>query len=912
MMKLLKRSAMIVLSSVMGALASSPLLLRVGPEELLGTGRLPAIAVDALAQPHVVSDGGSMIYLYDRVGGIWRSLVKDAKIIVNAPQYYNPHIEIDRLDRAWISGTTWSPAGGVGVFVRSNVSSNPSDFNSIALSRAGAKLPVGLLSTDPAFPDECVVMGTAGGWQRGIFDPTQAGSVRLADEGRLPVGAGGEKTAFWISKAGSVRHPGGRNQAVWHTAMGGYYGDYSAYINSLMQARGQGRVIWANYPSYPSMKDDGAYVRVVSDNEAQEVAYITCDFSVNGKFSGTVGVAMNIFDGQGMVFSPNNILVLDRSGRSGLRRFAPQSAPAKDGGVFVSWTRGGQVIMRHVPATTKSVADVGSEIVIGAGGPAAIAVDQNGNVHAAYNRGGQIFYRFLEFNVVTSYITVGQNFDGEGGDDLAIYDPEDYKWHIRTKTGESILNGAPWGFPGVVPAPGRYFGNDRAQLGVYHPSSGRWFLRDIYSGVVRNGIQWGYTGTLAVPGDYNGDGVDDLAVYAPSTGQWNVLCARTGRRILQQHFGFLRGLPVPGDYNGDGSHDLAVFDTQAARWYIASPNRFVMDRLNWGWPGAQVVAADYAKKGVTDLGVYDPNSGNWYIADANGSIIAWKVGWGFPGTVAVTGDYDGDGIADLAVYSPAQGKWWIKKLNGTVLADGVDWGFPGTIAVTGDYDGDGIADLALYDPDSQRWFVLALKGGVLVNGLRFGAPGAIPIAADFNKNGRYDLGYYMPVTGRWFASTIEGQILMNGLVAGDVNAIPVVGNFDGKGGTQLATYQGGLWTALRLGKTLAWNLQWGWTGVRPVAGDFSGNGRSDLVVAAEDGQWWRLELQSGSAVRMPDWGFPGTIPLAKDTNGDGLREQVVYDCELHQWWLAPQLAPIEFGSEKSMPIGATRFYGLEE
>ena len=67
------------------------------------------------------------------------------------------------------------------------------------------------------------------------------------------------------------------------------------------------------------------------------------------------------------------------------------------------------------------------------------------------------------------------------------------------------------------PAPGvvnDFNGNGGSDLAVFRPSTGTWFINGVGSG------PFGLTGDIPVSGDYNGDGVTDAAVYRPSTGQW--------------------------------------------------------------------------------------------------------------------------------------------------------------------------------------------------------------------------------------------------------------------------------------------------------------------------------------------------------------------------------------------------------
>jgi hypothetical protein len=837
------------------ARGQAPELLDIGPEEQLGPGRIPAIAADSRGQPHVVADGGSMIYLYDRIGAGWRSLAKDASRMVNAPQFYNPAIEIDSRDRAWISGVTWLPAGGIGVIVRENMSTNPSDFGPFPLSRAGARYPVGLLSIDPAFPDEAIVMGSNGGWQRALY---QNGSVRLAGTGTLPFGAGGEKTAFWISKAGSVRHADGTTRGVWHGAMGGYYGDYSAYINSLMHARGERRIVWANYPNYPTMKDDGSYVRVVSDALDPEVAYITCDFSAGGRHSG-VGIGMNIYNGQGMNFPPNNILILDREGTAGIRRLGPQSTPAANGGVFVVWTRGGRVKMRYVPPTATSINDCGPEWDIAAGGPAAVASDEEGNVHIAYNRAGTIFYRLLEMSGGSSGQVVSRavDFDGDGVDDIAVFDPENGGWHIR-QSRDGYRN-VSFGVAGDIPVPGYYENTKmirqtkgpvartsarKANVAVFRPSENTWYIGKEDGST--ESVVWGVRGDIPVPADYDADGIDEIAIYRPSEGNWIIRDFDGQTETIT--WGLAEDVPVPGNYNGTLGDEVAVFRPSDLTWYIRNHGN-----VQWGIDGDVPVPADYDGDGTTDIAIFRPASGEWIGWGSRGNLF--QQNWGAPGDTLVPGDYDGDGKADLAVFRAESGFWYVlsSQSRNLLASPPLVWGVPGDVPVPGDYDQDGFDDVAVFRASTGNWHIRWSSGGSGV--INWGAPGDIAAPGDFDGDGNLDLAVFRPRSGIWFIRQSQRGFL---------------------------------------------GLSWGVSGDWPVAADYDGDGTTDIAVFRPATGNWHIRKSTGGS-EVINWGAPGDWPLPADYNQDGTIDLAVFRPSEGRW-LIRGMPAVNWGAPGDWPI----------
>ena len=99
------------LTGVGSAWGQSPSLSIVLDEKAGNDGRLSSIAVDTLNQPHIMSDnGGTIVYMYDKVGGTWRS----TSLNVGSSgyrQFSNPALEIDRNNRAWCSGIIVVPSG---------------------------------------------------------------------------------------------------------------------------------------------------------------------------------------------------------------------------------------------------------------------------------------------------------------------------------------------------------------------------------------------------------------------------------------------------------------------------------------------------------------------------------------------------------------------------------------------------------------------------------------------------------------------------------------------------------------------------------------------------------------------------------------------------------------------------------
>ncbi|HOO77353.1 MAG TPA: metallophosphoesterase [bacterium] len=149
-----------------------------------------------------------------------------------------------------------------------------------------------------------------------------------------------------------------------------------------------------------------------------------------------------------------------------------------------------------------------------------------------------------------------------------------------------------------------YDGDGSDDIGVFRAEQRLWLLRDITR------VYFGRPGDLPASGDYNGDGTTDLALRRPSTGMWRI------RGITARYLGIDSDLPVPGDYDGDGTTDVAVFRSKNGLWFIAD-----ISRIYWGEEGDLPVSADYNGDGTADPAVFSPPEGLWLIRNITGAFF---------------------------------------------------------------------------------------------------------------------------------------------------------------------------------------------------------------------------------------------------------------------------------------------------
>jgi hypothetical protein len=294
-----------------------------------------------------------------------------------------------------------------------------------------------------------------------------------------------------------------------------------------------------------------------------------------------------------------------------------------------------------------------------------------------------------------------------------------------------------------------------------------------------------------VAGDFNGDGKLDLAVSTGAT------------------LSILLG-------NGDGTFNVSTFSTTA---------QFV----------GTLVAGDFNNDGKLDLAFPDPYNNLLHLLLGNGDGTFTEVSTTRVGTTpiwAVAGDFNRDGKLDLAVVNQAGN-------NVTVLLGNGDGSFlrkstvkvgaePNAVTVA-DFNGDGKLDLAVVNSGSNNISMLLGAGDGTFKLKSSPSTGNTPygiVASDFNGDGIVDLAVTNTCGNATSCDPLKFGSVSILLGAGDGTFVP--------SSKVLTDYHKPLGIA---------------------AGDFQGNGKSDLVVVG---------LTESSALVLPGdgkGGFGTPIPM---------------------------------------------------
>jgi len=281
--------------------------------------------------------------------------------------------------------------------------------------------------------------------------------------------------------------------------------------------------------------------------------------------------------------------------------------------------------------------------------------------------------------------------------------------------------------------------------------------------------------------------------------------------------------------SSSGQSDLTTY--RNGEWSFRRITGGMTPGTQWGYAGALPVAAKFSGGMQLDPTVVDPNTGMWYIKNHDGAVLQWCFQWGWKGAKLFAGDYDGDGIDDLVAFDVNTSTWYIYSFSRGIIKWAFQFGFPGTIPVSGDFDGDGRNDLAVFYPPTGAWYIYSIANNSLITwGLSWGYAGCVPVSGDFDGDGCDDLAVYDTARARWFIRTVS--------------------NYPRSGAPS---------------PVLSWDLNWGFTGGIPLAGDYNYDGQSDIVVYAPTTYQFYIRSMDGTilswGMQSPSSGTGTAIPV---------------------------------------------------
>lgn len=214
----------------------------------------------------------------------------------------------------------------------------------------------------------------------------------------------------------------------------------------------------------------------------------------------------------------------------------------------------------------------------------------NDNLNLVPNVGPGNFIWLDNWAIGNSWTPLIGDFNGDGIDDIVVWNSEGGNWQVALSTGNQFIPSA---------GPGNYIWLDN------------WAV----------GSDW-----VPLVGDFNGDGKDDIAVYNYVNGGWQVALSNGSEFIPSAGKGDYLWLsswgvgkvwtPLIGDFDGDGKSDILVVDKVNGIWQIAysDGSQFIPSENVFGpWDaGADMepFVADLTGLGKAGLIARRPNSYN--------------------------------------------------------------------------------------------------------------------------------------------------------------------------------------------------------------------------------------------------------------------------------------------------------------
>ncbi|MFJ3777546.1 FG-GAP-like repeat-containing protein [Streptomyces sp. NPDC090075] len=344
--------------------------------------------------------------------------------------------------------------------------------------------------------------------------------------------------------------------------------------------------------------------------------------------------------------------------------------------------------------------------------------------------------------------------------------------------------------------------------------------------------------------DSDGDGILDNADSCPSDFGWLSWNWWTGCPDGR----YTTAYKVSGDYNGDGKADIAllaragypgtnlqVFNGSSSG--VTSPSLVWSDTSSWYWEGEKPIAGNFNGDQYDDLAVVVKTGDSSarvdvFFGSASGltsPVNQWSDEWAWQNLKPIAGDFNGDGKTDLGLLARAGSSSNLWIFNGTssglsaspTLAWTDTWTWENLKPFAGDFNGDGKADIAMLTRagSSSNLFVFGgtssgpSSSPTLAWTDTWTWENVKPFAGDFNGDGKTDIAMLTRC-----GSTCSNLLVFGGASSGYVSS-----------------------------PTLAVNNSWAWDNLKPLAGDFNGDGKADIAMLAKAGSSSNLLVFNGAS-----------------------------------------------------------------
>ncbi|MDP9816091.1 S8 family serine peptidase [Spirilliplanes yamanashiensis] len=286
----------------------------------------------------------------------------------------------------------------------------------------------------------------------------------------------------------------------------------------------------------------------------------------------------------------------------------------------------------------------------------------------------------------------------------------------------------------------------------------------------------GNDGLSSSRGDFNGDGKDDVVTFTRGGAGDVYVATSTGTGFTgtgvkwHDHFAVGAEIPLVGDFNGDKKDDIVTFTRGSAK------NVFVA-----------------------------LSNGSEFVGDA----VKWHDSFAVGAETPLVGDFNGDGKDDIATFTRgAEADVYVALSNGSkFVGTAVKWhdwfAANWEIPLVGDFNGDKKDDIATFTRGDSANVYVALSNGTSFVGTSdkwhdwFAAGSELPLVGDFNGDKKDDIATFTRGTSaNVYVATSNGSDFVgtsvrwnDAFAAG--TAVPGVGDFTGDGKDDIVSFSRG-------------------------------------------------------------------------------------------------------------------------
>jgi secreted trypsin-like serine protease len=458
-----------------------------------------------------------------------------------------------------------------------------------------------------------------------------------------------------------------------------------------------------------------------------------------------------------------------------------------------------------------------------------------------------------------------------------------------------------------------------AQTGAFYivDASGNLTLRNTVTDKAKLLKVW----RVMVPGKFNSDGLTDLFFYDPTSGAARVYTTDTLGNLNEatvRTFAKNWEIVVPGEFNRDTTFtDLLFYNPSDGHLKVTgtatvsgvlnpAATTLIDDTTSFGKNWQYLVPGNFAGTSLTDIAAYNPLQGPTPLADGtadptHGTLRYFKTVEPVSGTGALTSITmaTASSVAWAKVYTQLMG-YTRNGLSTRTDIMGYERFSRSTVRAKGDMNGDGRSDIVVTGGPgwtSVPWGMSTGDGTFtpqnfdIANGSSFPGwatvAGVKAIAGDFNGDGLNDVGLlgapnwkdiaiaFADGAGNYEVTDLNfpGSF---GLWAGETNVRSIAGDYDGDGKTDVALLGGATWLDVPVafsngnGSFRVVDIdspsfaKWARDpAVKSVSGDFDADGKDDIAILG--GPNWKdvaIAFSNGDgSFRITDLNFTGNFGL---------------------------------------------------